>query len=868
MSCLHIAVEIQENNQVLNNLAASDSNINIRNKVGRTALHLAARGGNLEYLKILLDAGCDRDIKDKFGMKAVDAARARNHEKCVEFLLSYTPQKRSLRTSEDKNNSVEKQAHNSRKLLLNGSSKLSANKTSKLRTFVNDLKAEQQDETTKNDSDSLALPEIFVCELNQENVIEKARILVEEAVPRATRLQICATSDGKVIYIENSIKKEEICENNVGKIDAELTNYFSSVENKVEDCEENTKQMDKKENNVNGVTCERNGILTITFLQETRKDIASSEQFDVRKTDEECGNSKTAPLSSVILNKSGENGRSINNSEHFMQSLYDFEVPGENASEMQLQNIKLDNMFSDKKHHVSALHKTARIAIDSELYKLLTRILEPKHNRKVRVDEKMKFSELSRCKEECRLEFLGLIPVSLFSVKLKEEDFLPPWMLNGAVTNGWSMNGFTMTNPGLESKKIISQVLKGLKLSMNGAISTCPNNRLPLENKQESCQNLLQNGETEKQRPHLYEDENLLELFIKACCTIKSRPSDAYAILKEFCDKISLKERAELKGLTKKIFECCNLSNRGVKSEVQSIDFRSCLEALDHVVRYDKCPVHFVSFVLDIIMTHREYMNLVLESGAGFLEFALDRTISCEEKIWDEERIAEIFLLLCRILEDEVGTLCRFVDVFLGQALSRPDISNMVLSSFILVRMGLLKSESRIEIVENLKGPFMALKHVFEQYYFPRSLAGLFVSFLAKPSPRFAQVRDLHRQTLKSALLKEILPEPKDQDANVLGKGLKRICDVLAHGEHWVTADHCCEVLFMKVLEPTRYREIELGHSILVYFGLIKSEEKLETIKDIGVGLKLVQHVANGNHIPQSIALMLSVFLNKERKRL
>ena len=44
-------------------------------------------------MKILLDFGCDRDIKDKFGFKAIDIARVNNHDDCVELLLHYVAQK-------------------------------------------------------------------------------------------------------------------------------------------------------------------------------------------------------------------------------------------------------------------------------------------------------------------------------------------------------------------------------------------------------------------------------------------------------------------------------------------------------------------------------------------------------------------------------------------------------------------------------------------------------------------------------------------------------------------------------------------------------------------------------------------------------
>lgn len=101
MSSLHIAVDLEDNDYLLCLLASSIPNINIRNKVGRTALHVAAKSGNQEYIKILLDFGCDREIKDKFGKKAVDIAKANSHDACVQVLLHYIAKRRVFDTQED-----------------------------------------------------------------------------------------------------------------------------------------------------------------------------------------------------------------------------------------------------------------------------------------------------------------------------------------------------------------------------------------------------------------------------------------------------------------------------------------------------------------------------------------------------------------------------------------------------------------------------------------------------------------------------------------------------------------------------------------------------------------------------------------------
>lgn len=74
MTSLHISSEQKRADEILRVLASASCNVNERNKLGRTALHLAAKLGNLQNLKVLLDNGCDRNIKDKLGFTAVGLA--------------------------------------------------------------------------------------------------------------------------------------------------------------------------------------------------------------------------------------------------------------------------------------------------------------------------------------------------------------------------------------------------------------------------------------------------------------------------------------------------------------------------------------------------------------------------------------------------------------------------------------------------------------------------------------------------------------------------------------------------------------------------------------------------------------------------
>ena len=57
------------------------------------ALHIAAKQGNLENLRILLDAGCDRNIKEKLGFTAVGLAFKFKQKTSTGILLHYKPRR-------------------------------------------------------------------------------------------------------------------------------------------------------------------------------------------------------------------------------------------------------------------------------------------------------------------------------------------------------------------------------------------------------------------------------------------------------------------------------------------------------------------------------------------------------------------------------------------------------------------------------------------------------------------------------------------------------------------------------------------------------------------------------------------------------
>ena len=93
MTSLHISSERTAAEDILLVLVSASCDVNAQNKLGRTALHLAAKQGNLPNLKTLLDAGCDRNIKDKLGFTAVGLAFKFNQKASADVLLHYKPKR-------------------------------------------------------------------------------------------------------------------------------------------------------------------------------------------------------------------------------------------------------------------------------------------------------------------------------------------------------------------------------------------------------------------------------------------------------------------------------------------------------------------------------------------------------------------------------------------------------------------------------------------------------------------------------------------------------------------------------------------------------------------------------------------------------
>jgi len=55
-----------------------------------TPLHTAANNGHMDIIKILLDAGASKEIKDKYGRTAADCAELHGYMEFAEYIRSYS----------------------------------------------------------------------------------------------------------------------------------------------------------------------------------------------------------------------------------------------------------------------------------------------------------------------------------------------------------------------------------------------------------------------------------------------------------------------------------------------------------------------------------------------------------------------------------------------------------------------------------------------------------------------------------------------------------------------------------------------------------------------------------------------------------
>ena len=71
---------------IANLLLQAGATVDAVNNDGNTALHEAARNGEIQVVEALLNAGADKAVKDKWGKTALDLAQEENYPAIVKLL--------------------------------------------------------------------------------------------------------------------------------------------------------------------------------------------------------------------------------------------------------------------------------------------------------------------------------------------------------------------------------------------------------------------------------------------------------------------------------------------------------------------------------------------------------------------------------------------------------------------------------------------------------------------------------------------------------------------------------------------------------------------------------------------------------------
>ena len=292
-----------------------------------------------------------------------------------------------------------------------------------------------------------------------------------------------------------------------------------------------------------------------------------------------------------------------------------------------------------------------------------------------------------------------------------------------------------------------------------------------------------------------------------------------------------------------------------------------CAWCLDHVINMRSTPASFVEDLLEFLVQNSNIFILCLKSRDSFFSAILSKCLT-RESIWTADKIARLFLQVCVALSTEQRLLLKCAGAVMKQGLLNQHCNAVSLGTCILVRMGLLKGEHGVDIVMELEGPLTALEHIFTEEYFPRNLSGIFASFLCKSSPKLFGMDQLRLRALASAVTKEVLPTSSKEAESDTGESFKRICDIVALEGDWELLFKCADKLLVCVFETLKCRVMQIGESLLIYLGLLKSEFCIEIVRNLNCALRLLHHTMKQDYFPLELKQMFLCFLQKPNPNL
>ena len=299
-----------------------------------------------------------------------------------------------------------------------------------------------------------------------------------------------------------------------------------------------------------------------------------------------------------------------------------------------------------------------------------------------------------------------------------------------------------------------------------------------------------------------------------------------------------------------------------MQSDFAVDNVKECLSRLDDMISMKSTAGSFAEDLLEFFVQNSDVFLSCLQYKESTFSAILNKYLS-RDSSWMEDKVAKLFLQVCVALANEQQLLLKYAGAIMKQGFSHHSCNAMSLGTCILVRMGLLKGEYDVDTVLDLKGPLLALEHVFTQEYFPRDLAAIFASFLCKSSPKLFGLEELRLRALASAVIKEVLPTSSQEAERDAGKSFKRICDIVAMEEHSELLSKCVDALFSRVFVALDCNMWRIAESLLIYIGLLKSEVSIETVRNLKCGLKLLHHIVNQSYISPELKQVFLCFLQR-----
>jgi Ran GTPase-activating protein 1 len=110
------------------------------------------------------------------------------------------------------------------------------------------------------------------------------------------------------------------------------------------------------------------------------------------------------------------------------------------------------------------------------------------------------------------------------------------------------------------------------------------------------------------------------------------------------------------------------------------------------------------------------------------------KTVIKEDLIPYPDKLCHAYVHACSAVEGDNVAIEELADTILQPAFTDTSIVLESMVSTLLIYLGLLKAELKVERVDSLKGPLQGLQSIIMKEYFPRTLTTHFIAFLMKPN--------------------------------------------------------------------------------------------------------------------------------------